>query len=169
MDWKGIVSAVAPTLATVLGGPLAGAAVGALSKSILGTPDGKEADIAKAIVSGNPDILEKIISAENSFKLDMERLGVDVERIHADDRKSARERERDTQDPTVRRLAYLYTVGYFMALWAVWKFGIPNDARDVMITLLGVLTAAQAAIMNYYFGSSAGSSRKTDAMTKALA
>jgi hypothetical protein len=36
MDWKKIVGAVAPTLATALGGPLAGMAAAAVSDALLG-------------------------------------------------------------------------------------------------------------------------------------
>jgi hypothetical protein len=68
---------------------------------------------------------------------------------------SARRREVDTNDPTVRRLSYVYTAGYF-----TWHWGIPVDGHDVFVTLLGVLTAAQAAIINYYFGSSHSSASK---------
>jgi hypothetical protein len=73
---------------------------------------------------------------------------------------SARKRETETNDPTVRRLSYVYTAGYFMSLGATWHWGIPVDGHDVFVTLLGVLTAAQAAIINYYFGSSHSSASK---------
>ena len=51
-NWQGIVKAVAPTLAGMLGGPLAAVAVRELSNKILGKPDGTEADVAAAIASG---------------------------------------------------------------------------------------------------------------------
>lgn len=167
-DWKSVLSAVAPALATALGGPLAGIAVNALSQSVLGSANGSPDDIGKAISTGSPDIIEKVINAEKSFKLDMERLKLDYEKISQADRASARDREVQTKDPTTRRLAYAYTVGYFLALWAVWKYGLPDQIKDVMIGLLGVLTAAQAAILNYYFGSSAGSAEKSAAMAQVL-
>jgi hypothetical protein len=76
------------------------------------------------------------------------------------DRQGARKRETDTNDPTVKRLAYTYTLGYFLSLFATWHWGIPVDGHDVFVTLLGVLTAAQAAIVSYYFGSSHSSASK---------
>jgi hypothetical protein len=80
--------------------------------------------------------------------------------LEMDDRKDARKRETDTKDPTVRRLAYTYTLGYFLALFASWHWGLPVDGHDVFVTLLGVLTAAQAGIISYYFGSSHSSANK---------
>lgn len=73
---------------------------------------------------------------------------------------NARKREMETGDPTVRRLAYLYTGGYFLSLVSMWHWGIPQDATEMFATLIGVLTAAQAAIIGYYFGSSHGSQQK---------
>jgi hypothetical protein len=167
-DWKSLISAVAPALATVLGGPLAGAAVSALSTSLLGHPNGTQDEVSQAMATGSPEVIEKVIQAQKQFQLDMKRLDIDWEKIHSDDRASARAREVQTQDPTVRRLAYAYTFGYFLCLWAVWRYGMPDQIKDVMIGLLGVLTAAQGAIMNYYFGSSS-SSRTKDETIKAMA
>ena len=57
MDWKSVVRTVAPTLATALGGPLAGAAVQALSVALLGRPDGTEQEVAEAVLTGGADAL----------------------------------------------------------------------------------------------------------------
>ena len=43
-----IVKTVAPTIATAMGGPLAGMAVRTLSETLLGKPDGTEAELAAA-------------------------------------------------------------------------------------------------------------------------
>lgn len=79
---------------------------------------------------------------------------------------SARQRETQTGDPTVRQLAIAYTIGYFLSLLATWHWGIPQEGHDVFVTLLGVLTAAQAAIINYYFGSSHGSNEKSKVLDR---
>ena len=44
VDWKDVIGAVAPTIATALGGPLAGAAVKTLSNVLLGHEKGTESD-----------------------------------------------------------------------------------------------------------------------------
>ena len=165
-DWKSIIASVAPTLATALGGPFAGMAVAAISKAVLGKEDGTENEIAEVFASGNPDILAKIKEVDANFKLQMKKLDIDLEALAAADRDSARKRETETKDPTVRRLAYFYTFLYFLVLWAVWKYPIPAESKDLLMILLGVLTGAQVQILNYYFGSSSGSSKKTDVLDR---
>lgn len=160
-NWKGLLGAIAPTLATALGGPLAGMAVGAISKAVLGKENGTEEEIAEVIASGNPDLLVKIKQVDAEFKVQMKKLDIDLEAMAVADRDSARKREMETKDPTVHRLAYFYTFLYFLVLWAVWKYPIPPESKDLLMILLGVLTGAQVQILNYYFGSSSGSSKKT--------
>lgn len=163
-EWKGVLGAVAPTIATLLGGPLAGAAVGALSTALLGKPDGTEAELAPLVASAAPDILLKIKEAEKELKLGLANAGVKLEEVAALDRGSARDREVKTGDRTTKILAYAYTLGYFLVLGVVMKTGVDPDMVNIIMVLLGVLTAAQGQIMNYYFGSSSGSAQKNQLM-----
>lgn len=165
-NWKEILGAVAPTIATVLGGPLAGTAVGALSQALLGKPNGTEEELAPLIQQANPDTLLKIKEAEKELKLGLATAGVKLEEIEASDRANAREREVKTGDHTNRNLAYAYTIGYFAALWVTMKTGVAPSMENIVMVLLGVLTAAQAQIMNYYFGSSSGSAKKNDLLAQ---
>lgn len=168
-DWKSIVGSVAPTIATALGGPLAGMAVSAISQAVLGKPDASEAEIADALAkSNNPDILLKLKTAEQEFAAKMKQLDIDLEKIAADDRVSARQREVAVKDTTPRNLAYLYTGGYFVMMAALFKFGVPEESRDLLNTLIGILSAAEVGIITYYFGSSAGSAKKSEMMDKLL-
>ena len=166
--WKEVIGAVAPTIATALGGPLAGAAVGALSKAVLGKPDGTEDELAPLIQQASPDTLLKIKEAEKELKLGLAAAGVKLEDIAAADRNSAREREIKTGDKTTRNLAYAYTIGYFVVLGVVMKTGVDPSMQNIIMVLLGVLTAAQAQIMNYYFGSSSGSAQKNTMLAKRI-
>lgn len=165
-DWKKIIATVAPGLATVLGGPLAGAAVGALSKSILGKPDGSEEELAAVINGASPEVLAKIKETDARLKVDLANAGVRIEEIAANDRDSARKREVLSGSGITSSLAVLYTIAYFAALWAVWKFDIPKDAKDLLLVLLGGLTGAQLQILNYYFGSSSGSTEKNKLLSR---
>ncbi len=167
-DWKDVIKTVAPALATVLGGPIAGAAVGALSKAVLGKEGGTQDELAAAISGASPDVLARIKEAEAKLKSDLANAGVKLEELDVQDRASARQREIELHDPTTRWLAIFYTAIYFAALWSVWRYEVPPSMNDTLNLLLGALTAAQAAIMNYYFGSSAGSSRKDALLSKAL-
>lgn len=169
-DWKSIVGSVAPTIAAALGGPLVGMAASALSQAILGKPDASEAEIGEALSkSNNPEILLKLKTAEQEFAARMKELDINLEKIAADDRASARQREIAVKDNTPRNLAYLYTGGYFIMLAALFKFGVPDEgSKDLLNTLIGILSAAEVGIITYYFGSSAGSARKSEMLDKML-
>ena len=78
VDWKKVVGAVAPGLATALGGPLAGVAVSALSEQLLGRPDGSEAEVATALRVGGSDALLKLKDAEQAFQTRMRELPLDL-------------------------------------------------------------------------------------------
>lgn len=166
MSWINVLKTVAPTLATALGGPLAGAAVAAVSGAILGHPSGTEEEVSQAVLGAAPDTLLKLKEADYAFKTKMAELGVNLEKISAEDRNSARNREIQTKDPTVKVLAYAYTVGYFITLGFVMKTSVHEDMLNIVMVLIGVLTAAQAQIMNFYFGSSAGSALKNEMLAK---
>ena len=91
MDWRKTLATVAPAIATALGGPLAGVAVQMAGKAI-GLSDGcTESDVEAAVLSGNPDVLVRLREVNAQFEKDMAALGVDLERIHAGDRDSARQ------------------------------------------------------------------------------
>jgi hypothetical protein len=174
LDWKSLIGSVAPTIATALGGPLAGTAVNAVSQAVLGKPNGTQAEIAEVLTkSGNPEVLEKLKEAEMQYATKMKELGVDVEKIGVKDRMGARLREVALKDMTPKVLALSYTVGYFIILYYLWREGVPHfdefpnyNAKDLISTLLGVLSAAQMAIITYYFGSSASSAQKSEMLEK---
>lgn len=164
IDWKAIVGTVAPTIATALGGPLAGVAVKAIATG-LGKPDAKEAELAEIVASGDPQTLVRLREIDNQFLKDMEALGVDLERIAAEDRANAREREKALGgDWTVRILAYTI-VGSFCALVFSVLFGQITAESTIAGAVIGYLSAKAEQVVSYYFGSSAGSKAKTDILS----
>lgn len=169
-DWKALVGTVAPTIATALGGPLAGLGVKAVVGA-LGLTDGSgEKEIAAAMASATPDQLLALKKADQEFAVKMAELDIDLERINAEDRNSARQREISTGDSmTPRALAFLVTVGFFGVLAYMLTKGLPAESggRDAMLLMLGSLGTAWSGIVAYYFGSSAGSKQKSDAMARA--
>ena len=171
VDWKSIVGSVAPTIATALGGPLAGMAVSAISQALLGKPDASETDVANAIAKAtNPETLTKLKEAENSFAATMKELDINLEKISAEDRANARAREIAVKDKTPRNLAYGYTIGYFIVLGLIIYQGkqIDDHVKDLVNILLGILSGAQVGIISYYFGSSSGSARKSEMLDSQL-
>ena len=162
-----LVRTVAPTIASAVGGPLAGMATRAISEALLGKHDGSEQELAEAAAKATPEQLLALKQAENDFAIKMRELDIDLERIANEDRDSARNREVATKDWTPRILAGLITVGYFGALFYMLRNGLPqHGGSEAMLVMLGTLGTAWGGVVAYYFGSSAGSKAKDEAMRR---
>jgi uncharacterized protein (DUF697 family) len=163
-----LVRTVAPSIATAVGGPLAGMATRAISEALLGKPDGTEAELAEAAKNATPEQLLALKKAEQDFAVRMRELEIDLERIDATDRGSARKREAQTGDWTPRLLAGAVTFGFFGVLsWMIGN-GLPVNGGEALLVMLGTLGTAWGAIVSYYFGSSAGSREKTQQLNQVL-
>jgi hypothetical protein len=94
----------------------------------------------------------------------MKELDIDLERISSGDRDSARKMQMQTNDWIPRILALLITVGFFgILVWMLIK-GMPATGTEALLMMLGALGTAWTGVVNFYYGSSAGSKAKTDAM-----
>ncbi len=158
-NWKNVVATVAPSIATALGGPLAGLAVGAIGK-IFGLDSATEEQVANAIAGASPDDLLKLKQAEIEFQQRMAELDVDLVRISAGDRDSARQRQIQVKDRTLPFLAIMVTLGFFGVLTFMMLKDVPTSSKDVLNIMLGSLGTAWIQVMSYYFGSSQGSHNK---------
>ncbi len=167
-DWKATLGKVAPVLAGAFGGPMAAVAV-QMAGQALGLGDGAtEDDIAAAVNSGNPDILLKLKECGLAFEAKMAELGVDLERIAAGDRASARDMAAKTGIKPQVVLAAIYVVGFVALLLALFsgQIEISDSLREPAMILLGALIAGNEQIRNFFFGSSSGSMRKSDMLAK---
>ena len=159
--FKSVISAVAPVLGTALGGPLGGAAAQQLSSALLGKPDATESELEQALKTATPDQLAEIKRIDNVFKIRMEELGLDLERINQANTASARAREIAVKDKIPAILAILVTIGFFGVLSFMLIDG-SNLQSDALLVMLGSLGTAWGGVVNYYFGSSSGSAKKND-------
>lgn len=160
----GLLGQIAPTIATALGGPLAGLAVKTLSEAMFGHQDAEESEVSAALMNATPEQLQRLKEIDVSFKLKMKELDIDLERIAAGDRDSARNMQMQTNDWIPRAMAVMVTFGFFGILtWLLTK-GVPPTGSETLIYMLGALGTAWTGIVQFYFGSSAGSKAKTDAL-----
>lgn len=159
-DWKVLIGGIAPTIATALGGPLAGMAVKELSSGLLGKPDGTEQEISKALQAASPDTFLKIKEIDAAFNTKMVDAGIDLEKIAAADRDSARSREANLKDLTPRILAAVTVTGFFLVVGWVLSGRVSLESTLLGFVLGQVSTKAEQ-VYNYYFGSSSGSDKKT--------
>jgi hypothetical protein len=164
IDWKKTLGTVAPAIATALGGPLAGVAVGMAAKA-LGLGEGAtEEDLQVAVLGSTPETLLKLKECDNNFKVEMGKLGVDIERINAGDRDSARNLAIKTTLLPQMGLGVLFTAGFIFVLYTLFsgEEAINSKMLQPAMYTLGILSAGMIQIMNFFFGSSAGSSKKSE-------
>lgn len=167
MDWKKIVASVAPGIAAALGGPLAGVAVGALGKALLGDEAAGEDAVMQAVLSANPETLARIKEAEFEFARKMKELDIDLARIHAADRDSARGREMTVGGYANPILAGVVIAGFFLTVGYVLT-GQAQVESALAGALVGYVSAKAEQVIAYYFGSSSGSKEKTAIMGRAF-
>jgi hypothetical protein len=158
---KKAIARTAPELARALGGPLAGAAIGAIANAVLGDETGEEALIEQAVLSGNPDVLLQLEEAELAFNKALWEAQNRAEAIAAGDRDSARQRQVAIRDWTPSVLGVAVILGFFIVLGTMLSSNLPEGAENEFAIMLGALATMTAAVVNYFFGSSAGSKEKT--------
>lgn len=188
MDWRDVVRGVAPGLAALAGGPLAGGVVKVLAENILGKPDATEEELQAALSGGvTAEMRQAILDSQNQIKMaliqagvDQRRLDAEIERAYLTDVDSARRAHGTNKD--VVHMAYailgvwaLLTGGTLWGLYQMATGGIQlHDAglAATVFTLLGSLTGyvsnAAQQILGYFYGSSRGSAEKTTALTEAV-
>jgi hypothetical protein len=160
MEW---LKQIAPTIATAMGGPLAGMAVSAISKAI-GVDESKVGDL----ISNNKltaDQIAQVKLAEIELQKQAQDLGLNFEELAVDDRKSAREMQVATRSWVPPLLAASVTVGFFGIL-GMMLMGKVDSNNPAILMMLGSLGTAWTGIIAYYFGSSAGSQAKTEMLGK---
>lgn len=153
----GLVKNAAPAVATALGGPMAGKAVSMISE-MLGVDD-------------NVDAVTKALQADPSLALKLREIDLKELEVHAKDRDSARIREvelaKSENAPYINKIVTpVLALGVMVlsfSLFATLIFvEVKPDAKDILIYILGVLSAAVMQVLTYYFGSSQGSKEKDD-------
>ena len=166
---KKAIARTAPQLAHALGGPLAGAAVSALSRVVFGegAVDGAASEdaLADALETASPEQAAALLRAEREFRLALAETRLEEQRIAAGDRASARERQVKMDDLTPSIIGGLIIAGFFVVLGAMVARRLPPGAETEFSIMLGALATMTAAVVNYFFGSSAGSREKTRLLT----
>lgn len=173
-NFKTAIGSIAPMLATMLGGPLAGTAVTAL-ESALGLSPGSGADgVTAAVAAGmTPEQISAVRAADQQHAERLKQMDIDVVKMNDDfasamvvadnaDRASARDREIKVGGWTVPSMAWLVLVGSLALTAAVVTGNVTKDPALATIvgTALGSMWSEAKQVLAYYFGSSAGSQAK---------
>lgn len=175
-DILGALKSAVPWIARTLPlpPPLGNLAANAL-QSVLGTKDATEDTLTQALATATPEQIANLKKADEDFALQMQQLGFknieDLEKIAADDRASARQREMTVKDNTPRVLAYGYGIMFLVTLVAfIWIAFAHIDILPSVKTSIDILLGCEIGMVlgskEYYFGSSSGSRAKDDTIQK---
>jgi hypothetical protein len=195
IDWgkvKGAIGTIAPWIAGTLGTPVAGVAVQAIC-GVLGlspdkaTPD----DVMAAIKGATPEQLLALKQADLAHQETMQKLGYDHiekleaeatarEKIAADDRASARSTNAAREAVWWIAAGVLATFTLIMGavLWGCWTLlngGITIHDVSVVAaisglvgSIVGYVAANAQTVINFIYGGSMGSEKKTDALQQSV-
>jgi len=154
MNW---LMQIAPTIATCLGGPLAGLATAALSKLF-----GVSGDQVQSMINDNKlsaDQIALVQQEEIKFKEQTQALGLNFEQLAVEDRKSARDMQTETKSMVPAVLSYGITIGFFGILFSI-MMGYAQDNNQPLLIMLGSLGTAWVSVVAFWFGSTNGSQKK---------
>lgn len=148
---------------------MAAAEVGkAFGKDIRPTLDA----IEQAVTGATPEQMLALRQADNEFAVKMQQLGFEhvqaLEKVAADDRASARVMHTAVRDISTPLLSFLVTGAFFAVVYLLLTRQITVDSsmRDVVMIMIGTLSASFTQVMNFRFGTSAGSKEKNDIMRR---
>lgn len=169
MDWTTIVKTVAPWIGTALSGPLGGLAVDAATQA-LGLSEKTTEGLKQALAGATPEQMLALKQADQAFELQMQALGFsNTEKLAAlavENTKDARAMQVATRSLVPAVLAVIITVGFFGILVGMLAGVLKASDNQALLILLGALGAAWGAVVNYFFGSSSDSGRKTELLAQ---
>jgi len=120
--------------------------------------------ISAAVAGATPEQMVQLRQAEAELQAKLQEMGFqhveELEKIAESDRESARARQIAVKDRVPGLLAVGVTLGFFGTLGVVGLHGVVDKSRDLVNIMLGSLGTAWVAVVQYYFGSSAGMTAK---------
>ena len=164
MNW---LKELVPMIGTALGGPLGGLAASFVADKL----DIKEKTVeavTNVLNSGrmSPDQIVQVKLAEIEFTKFCQQNGIDLEKIAAADRDSARKMQIETRSNMPALLTTMVTIGFFGELaWLNYDHSLADSAP--LMIMLGQLAAAWAACIAFWVGTTSGSQRKTNLLAQA--
>ena len=159
-DALGVLGKVAPTIATMIGGPFAGAAVTAIETALGLDPTGDKDAALKAVAQASPEQLLALKAEDHRHAEAMDKLGLDREALAVQDRNSARARAQAMNDKSPVWIGALILV-----VWATINGYLlitpypPVIAPELTGRILGMIDAATMAFLYWIYGGSSTGDR----------
>lgn len=156
IESSGIIGKVlesgAPILASVLGSPVAGIAVGLIAH-LFGANKSSISDVMEKI-GIDPDAATKLKQLEIEHKDELVRMANADYSLQVQDVEDAR-KYGATDRVFMKLLAMMVTFGFFCVLVALFfPLNIQPDAKNLLLLLIGNLSSKWQTIIDYFYGSS---------------
>lgn len=177
-----ILTEIAPTLAAALAGPFDSVAARYITRKLDHEEilPGPKLDAFLKGVLDKPENLQKVRDIEDQFKLEMEKLNLDIFRLEQKEHTGARRMADKNVRPQIV-LSITFILAYFVFLGGLFVAEVSPDFNpgmyqnaagewvrqgesliDLFQVLLGVLTAGVTQVLNFWFGSLFGSRSSSD-------
>ena len=171
-NWKDTLASIAPTVATALGGPLAGVAVGAVAK-IFGLNNATTETVSALITSGKltPDQLSELKKLELQYQNDEAERGFKYADLAFKDRDSARQANvrGGTQIMLFWLSLFLLAASLGTEIFVLFR-GYPESIPEIIVgRVLGLLDAVAMLVLSYWYGTTNGSSEKSGLLARSPA
>jgi len=186
-DWKALVSGIAPTLGTALGGPMAGMAIKVIADKLLGNPNASETEVAAALSQGlSGEQVVALREADNAFAIRMKELDIDILKVnqagelaYVADTSDARHIFGGSENVFVLGIWILATFALLMLAVLGGLFMLMTGKVDVdpgvltacgtlIGTIVGYVAANAQQVVSFFYGSSKGSKDSGEAVRSAL-
>jgi hypothetical protein len=122
----------------------------------LGISDATTDKVQRALTSGNltAEQIAALQAADMQLKTRMAELGIDAEKLAAEDRASAREMQKTTGSWVPAALAMTLTGSYLTIICLLLTGDMKLWSDPTLTLLLGGLTSGFTAVLGFYFGAS---------------
>lgn len=158
------ISKYAPLLGTVVGGP-AGAAIGTLVATAFGADPNNPEDIL-ARIQADPEASVKLVEIQSNTKVELQRIAMQTaqNQLQADNQKfdiqtkdvqDARRENVISKSCMPQIISFIVMVGFFFCMYIILAFKQDAEDEKVLYLMIGTVSAAFGAVIQYWIGSSA--------------
>lgn len=174
-DWRAVLGTVAPWIGAAAAGgvpALVGMAASEIGKAFGTDMKPTVEAIEQALAGASPEQMLALKQADNEFAAKMQQLGFEhiqtLEKVAADDRASARAMHTAVRDLSTPILSYMVALAFFGTIYILFtqSVQVQPEMRDVVMIMIGTLSATFSQVMNFRFGTSAGSKEKTELLKR---
>jgi len=164
-----LLKTLAPMIGTALGGPLGGAAAAFIADK-LGLEAKTVEAVSEVLNSGKmtPEQVAQIKLAEIEFQKFLKQNAIDLEKVHAEDRGSARAMLAAVRSKVPAWLSFIVTLGYFGILGGMMTNTLEIKDSQALLLMLGSLSTAWGMVMAFWFGTTAGSAQKNELLANSM-